>query len=118
MPKEYPEDLKHWFAMLLFAVALNQLFQVYAPFAWSMRLFKNVKVATTLTVAFGVFVLLLKIAAVHTAVSTQLLAILLVGRTVMAFLAVSIYLRGGVIAASWWTFLFEARHLLSLSGNP
>jgi hypothetical protein len=117
MPKEYPEDLKHWFAMLLFALALNQLFQVFAPFAWSMRLFKNTKVATGLTVAFGVFVLLMKVGAVSTPVPLPLLAILLAGRIVMGFLAVSIYLRGGVILASWWTFLFEARHLLDLTGN-
>jgi hypothetical protein len=34
-------DLKHWFASLLFSLALNQLFLLFAPFDWLMRLFKN-----------------------------------------------------------------------------
>jgi hypothetical protein len=39
------------------------------------------------------------------------LAALLAGRIVMGFLAVSFYLRGGVLLVWWWTLLFEARLL-------
>jgi hypothetical protein len=30
----------------------------------------------------------------------------------MGFLAVSFYLRGGVLLSWWWTLLIEARHLV------
>ena len=117
MPKEYPDDLSHWFAMLLFALALNQLFQVFAPFAWFLRLFQHPRLATSLTAAFGAFVLAMKIWALPTPVPPLLLAALLASRIAMGFLAVSFYLRGGVILAFWWIFLFESRHLLNLVGN-
>jgi hypothetical protein len=118
MPKEYPDDLRHWFAMALFALALNQLFQVFAPFAWFMRLLKNPKVSASLTVSFGAFLLAIKIWALPAPVPPLLLAALLVSRIVMGFLVVSFYLRGGMILVSWWTFILEARHLLDLTSNP
>jgi hypothetical protein len=118
MPEEYPIDLKHWFAMVLFSLALNQLFLIFAPFAWLMRLFKNRWVATSLTALFGACVLAMKIGSLPTPVPPLLLAGLLAGRIVMGFLAVSFYLRGGVILVWWWTFLFAARHLPDFTGNP
>jgi hypothetical protein len=39
----------------------------------------------------------------------------LTGKIAMGFLAVSFYLRGGVLLVWWWTILFEARHLLNLN---
>ena len=39
--KNYPADLKHWLATVLFSLALIQLFLVFAPFDWLMRLLKN-----------------------------------------------------------------------------
>src|ERR1043166_6413456 len=59
-PQDYPVDFRHWVATTLFALAFTQLFLFYAPFAWVMRLFRNEKVATWLTVALGVLVLALK----------------------------------------------------------
>src|ERR1019366_1851182 len=38
LPEEYPADLEHWFAFLLFTLAINQLFLLFAPFDWLMRL--------------------------------------------------------------------------------
>jgi len=32
IPEEYPADLQHWFAMVLFSLAINQLFLLFAPF--------------------------------------------------------------------------------------
>ena len=118
MPKEYPADLEHWCAFVLFALAVSQLFQIFAPFAWLMRLFKNQLAATCLTAAFGAFVLAMKLQTLTTPLPEWLLMTLLVARITMGFLAVAIYLRGGVFLVWWWTFLFEARHLLDVMGNP
>jgi len=118
MPDQYPVDLKHWLALVLFSLALNQLFMIFAPFDWLMRLFKNRWVATGLTAAFGAGVLAMKLQLLPTPISPLLLAALLAGRIVTGILLVSFYLRGGVILASWWTLLFESRLLLDLAGNP
>lgn len=113
MPDEYPVDLKHWFASLLFSLALTQLFLIFAPVAWLMRMFKNRWLAASLTALFGAVVLAMKINALNAPVAPPLLAVLLAGRVVLALLAVYFYLRGGVILVWWWTLLFEARHLIS-----
>ena len=118
MPEEYPADLKEWFASVLFSLFFNQLFLLFAPFAWLMRLFQNRWVATSLTVLFGACVMAMKNQSLPTPVPPLLMAALLAGRIVMGFLAVWFYLRGGVLLIWWWTFLFEARHLLDLTGNP
>jgi len=118
MPEDYPADLNHWFAFLLFSLAFNQLFLLFAPFDWLMRLVEDRRVAAGLTVLFGVCVLAMKIRSLPTPVPTPLLAAVLAVRIVTGFLAVWFYLRGGVLLIWWWTFLFEARHLLNLTGNP
>jgi hypothetical protein len=115
IPEDYPADLEHWFAMVLFSLAINQLFLLFAPFAWLMRLFKNRWVATNLTVLFGALMLAMKIQSLSIQLPPLLFAALLTGKIVMGFLAVSFYLRGGVLLIWWWTFLFEARHLLNLN---
>lgn len=112
-PEEYPGDLKHWFAAVLFALFFNRLFLLFAPFAWLVRLLKNPRVAAGLTVLFGAVVLTMKVRALATPVPPALFAALLIGRVVMGFLAVWFYLRGGVILIWWWTLLFEARHLVN-----
>ena len=118
MPEEYPVDLKHWAAFVLFSLAINQLFLIFAPFAWLMRLFKNHWVATGLSALFGACLLAMKIQSLPTPLPPLLLATLLAGRIVMVFVVVAIYLRGGVILASWWSLLFAARLLLDFTGNP
>ena len=118
MPEDYPADMEHWFAFLLFSLAFNQLFLLFAPFAWLMRLCKNRWVATSLTVLFGICVLAMKIGKLSTPLPPFLLAGVLAGRIVMGFLAVWFYLRGGVLLIWWWTLLFESRQLLNLTGNP
>jgi hypothetical protein len=116
-PEEYPADVKQWLAIALFSLAFNQLFFVFAPFAWLIRLFQNRWVATCLTVLFGVIVMAIKIRSIPTPIPPPLLAALLAGRVVMGLLAVSFYLRGGVLLSWWWTLLIEARHLLNLAGH-
>jgi hypothetical protein len=117
MPEDYPTDAEHWIALVLFSLAFNQLFLIFAPFAWLIRLFQNRWVATGLTVLFGALVLAIRIRHTPTPIPPALFAMLLGGRAAMCFLAVSFYLRGGVLLIWWWTFLIEARHLLDLAGN-
>ena len=115
LPEEYPADLEHWFAFLLFTLAINQLFLLFAPFDWLMRLFKNRWLATNLTVLFGAMLLAIKTQSLPAQLPPLLFAALLTGKVVTGFLAVAFYLRGGVLLVWWWTFLFETRHLLNLS---
>ena len=117
MPEDYPANLKQWLAMALFSLAFNQLFLIFAPFAWLVRLFQNQLVATCLTVLFGAFVLTIKCQSAKTPIPSLLFATLLAVRIGMGFLSVSFYLRGGVILSWWWTFLLEARLLLDVAGN-
>ena len=111
-PEEYPADVKQWLAIVLFSLAFNQLYLVFAPFAWLIRLFKNRWVATCLTVLLSVIVMAIKIRSTPAPFPPLLFAALLAGRVVMGFLAVSFYLRGGVLLSWWWTLLIEARHLV------
>ncbi len=117
LPEDYPADAGQWFALVLFSLAFNQLFLVFAPFAWLIRLFQNRWVATCLTVLFVVIVLAVKIRATPASFPPPLFVALLAGRIVMGFLAVSFYLRGGVLLSWWWTLLVEARNLLGMAGN-
>jgi hypothetical protein len=114
MPEDYPANLKQWLAMTLFSMAFNQLFLIFAPFAWLIRLFQNRRVATVLTVLFGTFVLTIKCRSATTPIPSLLFATLLAVRIGMGFLSVSFYLRGGALLSWWWTLLLEARHLLNL----
>ena len=116
-PEEYPVDLKNWLAQLLFSLCFSQLFLLFAPFAWLMRLFQNRRVAAILTVLFGAFVLARKIELLPTPVPPLLLATVLLGRMATGFLAIWFYLRGGILLIWWWTLLFESRHLLDLAGH-
>jgi hypothetical protein len=115
-PQDYPADLKHWAATTLFALAFTQLFLIFAPFAWIIRLFRNVKVATWCTVALGVLVLALKSNSSPTHFPASMLFELLVLRIASTWLAIWFYLRGGMLLVWWIEFLVEARHLLTYNG--
>lgn len=114
-PDEYPPDLQHWLASLLFSLALTQLLLVFAPFDWLMRLAKNRWVAMTLTAFFAASVQGMKIHSLHTPVSPALAIGLLATRFVGGFLAAAFYLRGGVILVWWWALLVVCRHLLDFA---
>lgn len=111
-PEDYPPDFPHWIASTLFALAFVQLFLFYAPFAWLMRLFHNIHVATWLTVAFNALVLLLKTHASPTPPPLAIVLELLVLRIAFAWFAIWFYLRGGILLVSWLGLLIEARHIL------
>jgi hypothetical protein len=114
MPEDYPEDLKHWLAAALFSLALTQLFLVFAPFAWLVRLFKNRRAAAILTVAFGAAVMAMKAHSLTPPLPLGLLLPLLVGKLITGSVVIWLYLRGGIFLICWWTLLFESRHLLDL----
>lgn len=111
-PEEYPHDLRHWLAAIPFVLAFNQLFLIFAPFDWLMRLAGNRWVAASLTGLWVTVLLLLKIHKLSAAIDTPLLAVLLAGRAVAGFLIVWLYCRGGVLLVCWWALLLESRHLL------
>src|SRR5262249_44642856 len=56
-PEAYPTNFEQWLAKTLFSLSFLQLFLVFAPFAWLMRLIRKPAVAAVLTVLLGVAVL-------------------------------------------------------------
>lgn len=105
MPEDFPANLDQWLAAGLFTLSLNQLFLVFAPFAWSMRLFRRRTIAFALTVLFGLVVFVLKTQRAAGPMTPALFGMLLVTRLIMEMLAVGIYLRGGVLPTVWLGFL-------------
>jgi hypothetical protein len=115
-PADYPTDLKQWLAMALFHLAFNQLLLLFAPFAWLLRLLQSLRVATWLTVLFGIFVVAVKTSQSPVPCPLPLLLALVAVRGVSGWLGVYFYLRGGVVLVWWLGLLIEARHLFDLTG--
>lgn len=111
---DYPRDLTEWISMTLFNLAFSQLFLVFAPFAWLVRLFRNTSLAAALTVSFSLIVLASKAHASGTTIPPGLLIGVATVRIVIASFSVYFYLRGGVWLVSWWTLLLHARHLIHM----
>lgn len=61
LPAEYPSNTNEWFATVLFSLAFTHLFLVFAPFDWTMRLFKHQSVAITVVILFGMIVIVRKL---------------------------------------------------------
>ncbi len=113
-PLNYPVNWRQWLALTLFDLAFMQLFLVFAPFAWLIRLSRNRAAAITGTVLFGVLVLGLKAQLSPAPFPPSLGVPLVVLRIVLGLLSVIFYLRGGVLLVWWWIFVIDARHLLTL----
>jgi hypothetical protein len=114
LPEDYPADWQHWLAGIPFVFAFGQLFLTFAPCDWLMRLCRNQRIAAVLTAAFGVSVTAMKLQPHAGAISTTVFVCFLAGRFLGALLAVIFYLRGGMVLAWWWAFLFELRLLPDL----
>jgi hypothetical protein len=114
LPEEYPADLEGWLATALFGFAFTDLFLIFAPYAWLVRLTRNERVAAGLTIAFGVAVWLLKFRASPNVIPSSLFLELFAMRMVQGIFGVWFYLRGGVLLLWWLGFLIEARHLPGL----
>jgi hypothetical protein len=116
-PEDYPNTFYQWLAMTLFSLGFTQLFMVFAPFAWLLRLFQSKAVAVALTVVFGVVVLLIKNHSSQTPLPFGLLAGMLFVRVASGLLMLYCYLRGGMLLAWWWALLAQSRHLIGLVGD-
>jgi hypothetical protein len=114
-PGEYPLNVEQWFAMTLFSLAFTQLFLVFAPFAWVLRLVRRQGLAAVLTVLFGVYVLVARNYHSSHPMSAELWLRLVLVRLVVSSCSVLFFLRGGVLLVWWWSFLIQSRHLLALS---
>jgi hypothetical protein len=113
-PADYPTNVQQWVAMTLFSLAFTQLFLVFAPFAWLVRLFRRKETAWLMTVLFGLFVLGVKNRAPSVPMPPMLFLGLLVFRIIAGFLSVYFFLRGGILLVWWWTLLLQSRHLFTL----
>lgn len=111
-PEDYPKSLFDWVASTLFSLAFTQLFLIFAPFAWLMRLFQNQRISFALTIIFGVFVLLIRQQSSASALPPELLVGLVALRMMSGTVALWVYLRGGALLVWWWILLLQARHLL------
>ncbi len=118
VPEDYPATLGQWFAMTLFSLGLKQLFVVFAPFAWLVRLFGRKGPAFILTVIFGLAVMLIREYRSSSPLVVEPLFLgLLVLRGAALALSVYLYLRGGVLLVWWWDLLLQSRDLLTILGQ-
>jgi hypothetical protein len=117
-PEEYPSDFQHWLASVLFVLTFSQLFLIFAPFDWLLRLFKNRWVAATLLAVLGTALLAMKIRKESASLPPQVLALLFGGRVMSGFLLAALYWRGGVVLVGWWSLLLQCRFLLDYAGHP
>ena len=113
-PEDYPTNADEWISRVLFSLAFTQLFLVFAPVAWLMRLFRNKTIAVVLTVVFGLFVMMIKNTKAPNPLPTNLFLILLTLRAASGLLSLYFYLRGGAMLVWWWVLLIHSRHLLNL----
>src|SRR5204862_8048478 len=60
MPEDFPADFNQWLTIVLFTLSFADLFTVFAPFDWMLRLSRSKSWATGLTIIFGLFVLWLR----------------------------------------------------------
>jgi hypothetical protein len=113
-PADYPTTMGQWLAMTLFGLGLKQLFVVFAPFAWLIRLFGRKEPAFILTVVFGLTVMVIR---EYRSPSPMLAEPFFIGllaiRGAAQALSVYLYLRGGVLLVWWWELLLQSRHLLN-----
>ena len=113
-PADYPATMEQWLAMTLFSLGLKQLFVVFSPFAWLIRLFGRKEPAFVLTVVFGLTVVIIRESRSPSSMLAEPFYLgLLALRGAALALAVYLYLRGGVFLVWWWELVLQSRHLLS-----
>jgi hypothetical protein len=114
-PEEYPQDVEQWIAMTLFSLAFTQLFLVFAPFAWLIRLLRRRAVGAVMTAVFGMVVLWIKNDASKHPFPPPMMAGILGVRLVVGLFSVYLFLRGGVLLVWWWELLVQGRNLFGMS---
>lgn len=115
-PEGYPTTIHQWAATMLFHLSFLQLFLVFAPVAWLLRLFENATAAMIGTVIFGVAVMAMNIHSSPRPLPSGLLVPWLLVAVFRQAASVYFYLRGGLLLAWWWGLIIETRLLLEL--NP
>jgi hypothetical protein len=113
-PDEFPSSPSAWLAMTLSSVTFTQLFVVFAPLAFFLRMISRRKLALALTLAFNLFVMLLKASLTTKPLTPALLSGLILIRLLGASFLVFIYLEGGLPLACWVSFVVQTRYLLEL----
>ena len=117
LPAEYPANAHEWFATVLFGLAFTHLFLVFAPFDWTMRLFKHQSIAIVVVVLFGMIVIVRKLQSMPDQMPANVVVMLVFARGISSLVAVWLYARYGITLVWWWSFLLQARHLLALAGT-
>jgi hypothetical protein len=116
-PEDFPGTMQQWLALTLFNLAFGQLFLVFAPFAWLLRLFRSEQLAIACTVLFGAAVYVIRDHASPHPFPPSLLLGMVAVRLVSGWLALRFFLRGGVLLVWWWALLLQGRHFLTLDGG-
>ena len=112
--EQYPRTPAEWTAQVLWSLSFIQLYLIFAPFAWFMRLFQHVGMAAVLTVLFGVFVMVIRNHSSPAPIPGSLFVGLLIVRLSTGALSIYFLLRGGVPLVWWWGLLLQSRHLWNL----
>ena len=113
-PLDYPASEEQWVAMALFHLGFVQLFLIFAPFAWLMRLSQRRSAATVMTVLFGVAVLLFRSHLGKAPPPAGLLLASVMIQLGSGFFSVFLFLRGGVLLVCWFSLLSQSRLLLEM----
>jgi hypothetical protein len=113
VPTDYPADRIHWLAATLFALGFSQLFLVFAPFSWCLRLSRNPEFALGLTVMFGVMVVAMKQFRVSQPLPGLVFFEVLVFRVMSGFFSARLFLKGGILPVCWFGLLIQSRLLFA-----
>jgi len=113
-PEDYPSSIGELVSMILFGLGFAQLFTLFAPFAWLIRLLRSEKLAVALTILFGVVLIFVKSHSLHVLLPPNLLLKLVILTIASGLLSIHFFLSGGVLLVWWFALLLFSRHLLHL----
>jgi hypothetical protein len=113
-PQDFPPNLAAWAAGLLFALSIGQLFMVFAPMAFFLRLAQRGWLAIVLTLGFGLFVMSMKLESAKASPPPGVLVELVLVRLASGAVGLWFYLKGGLPMAWWMALLAHARYLPDL----
>lgn len=113
-PEAYPTTMSQWVATTLFHLGFVQLFLIFAPVAWLLRLFGNATAALIGTVIFGVAVMGLNIHSAPRPLPSAWIIPWFLMAVFRQTASVYFYLRGGLVLSWWCGLIIEARLLADI----